>query len=182
MEKLVPQNDAKFFREYRKRVGLTQHKLAKLSRVDRTIIANIEAGRRTLTGPVAKRLWAALESASHSPSNAERLHEFRLRYLGLSKPPLSNDARELFELNEQTAQEAAIWKHKLDFFEKWLNENVTAKKIEELEAFKENTLALADEHLPKIASTVPQPDKDPLAFSKAKAKEEKRKHGFREDE
>lgn len=56
--------DPKVFREKRKRLGLTQQKLAKKSGVDRTIIANIEAGRRKLTGDVADLLWDVLDRMS----------------------------------------------------------------------------------------------------------------------
>jgi transcriptional regulator with XRE-family HTH domain len=49
--------DPKVFRETRKKLGLTQERLAKKSGVDRTVIANIESGRRGLTGDVAHLLW-----------------------------------------------------------------------------------------------------------------------------
>jgi transcriptional regulator with XRE-family HTH domain len=57
--------DPKVFRAKRKQLGLTQAQLAKVSKIDRAIIANIEAGRRTLTGQIAESLWNALGEVSH---------------------------------------------------------------------------------------------------------------------
>jgi transcriptional regulator with XRE-family HTH domain len=49
------------FRTKRKNVGLTQHQLAKISKIDRAVIADIEAGRRKLTNDkVGEALWGAL--------------------------------------------------------------------------------------------------------------------------
>jgi transcriptional regulator with XRE-family HTH domain len=62
-KRLQPKNDPKFFRAYRKRIGVTQHQLAKLSGVDYSIIANMEAGRRRLTDDIGNLLWKALEDA-----------------------------------------------------------------------------------------------------------------------
>ena len=56
--------DPKVFREKRKRLGLTQQRLAKKSGVDRAVIANIESGRRKLIGDVADLLWDVLERTS----------------------------------------------------------------------------------------------------------------------
>jgi transcriptional regulator with XRE-family HTH domain len=56
--------DPKVFRERRKQLGLTQQRLAKKSSVDRAVIANIESGRRSLTGGVAELLWDALDRMS----------------------------------------------------------------------------------------------------------------------
>lgn len=64
MAALKSYEDPKVFRENRKRLGLTQQKLAKKSGVDRTIIANIESGRRKLTGDVADLLWDVLTRTS----------------------------------------------------------------------------------------------------------------------
>jgi transcriptional regulator with XRE-family HTH domain len=52
--------DPKELARVRKRLGLTQSALAKLIKSDRTLIANIEAGRRRLTKEVGELLWNAL--------------------------------------------------------------------------------------------------------------------------
>jgi transcriptional regulator with XRE-family HTH domain len=52
--------DPKKIVEVRKRLGLTQTALAKLSKIDRAIIANIETGRRKFADDISKRLWETL--------------------------------------------------------------------------------------------------------------------------
>jgi len=60
MPKLPWYEDPKVFREKRKELGITQHALAKLAQVKRSLISDIEAGRRSLSGDVRDTLWATL--------------------------------------------------------------------------------------------------------------------------
>lgn len=60
MPKLLWYEDPSVFREKRKRLGVTQHELAKVANVPRSLIADIEAGRRRLTQEVGEPLWDAL--------------------------------------------------------------------------------------------------------------------------
>jgi transcriptional regulator with XRE-family HTH domain len=71
MPKLKWFEDPKIFRAKRKRLGLTQTQLAKTAKVDRAIIANIEAGRRPLTGDVADILWKTLTRTSYEQRKLE---------------------------------------------------------------------------------------------------------------
>ena len=48
-------------RAHREREGVTQAALAKEGGVCRSLITNVEAGRRSLSAPVARRIAAALK-------------------------------------------------------------------------------------------------------------------------
>src|SRR5438874_11882962 len=55
--------DPKELRKRRKQLGITQHGLAKLAKVKRSLISDIEAGRRPLSEDVSKPLWEAITDA-----------------------------------------------------------------------------------------------------------------------
>jgi len=63
MSQLRWQEDPKVLRKHRKELGITQHGLAKLAKVKRSLISDIEAGRRPLSKDVGAPLWEALGDA-----------------------------------------------------------------------------------------------------------------------
>jgi transcriptional regulator with XRE-family HTH domain len=60
MPKLRWFEDPEVLRKKRKELGITQHDLAKLAKVKRSLISDIEAERRLLTKDVGGPLWDAL--------------------------------------------------------------------------------------------------------------------------
>jgi transcriptional regulator with XRE-family HTH domain len=74
--------DPKELRKRRKELGITQHGLAKLAKVKRSLISDIEAGRRPLSEDVRTPLWQAIsdmyiERLKGTPEWAKRLEEGR---------------------------------------------------------------------------------------------------------
>jgi transcriptional regulator with XRE-family HTH domain len=134
----------------------------------------------------AAKLGTSVALSIHSQTLSERVKEFVEKNVltdpaKLTERELREMLRDALEIVMLQQGEWRAWKSKADFYEKWISENVTAKKIEELQAFKDNVLALNDEHLPAIASAkLESAEVDPLAHAKAKHAEEMRRLGFTE--
>jgi len=160
------------------------------------------SAKMVLVQKIAAKLGASVALSAHSPTNAERLQPFRMRFAGLEEPPLTPGERELYEIANATAHEAAVLRRKEQYWRAALDKDhaqidslrdilgLRDKKILTEEAEQQKIDALRMEKIPPVEEEAlraeieqhgkpkAEPEPDPLAVSKARYEEEMRRIGF----
>ena len=137
--------DLKVIEEMRRKLGLTQHQLAKLSGVSQSLIAKIEKGKINPSFEAVKRIFVALEKV-----RAEKMREIRAKDIctrNVIYVSIEDDILKAVEImRKYDISQLPVFEGKTPVGS--ISESTITKKLDKIRSFKIKVKEIMDEGFP----------------------------------